>query len=151
MQTAQNEARLALLSLLEDQMRDRAALESTSASLQESERMFALFLRHSPVHVFIKEVSATESRVLRASDSFQQMLGISGADMVGKTMMELFPPELAAQITADDRAVTSHGDEITLEEELNGRSYSTIKFPIAMAGRTLLAGYTCLLYTSRCV
>ena len=140
MQTAQNEARLALLSLLEDQIRDRAALESASASLQESERMFALFLRHSPVHVFIKEVSATESRVLRASDSFQKMLGIPGADMVGKTMMELLPPELAAKITADDRAVTSNGEEIMLEEELNGRSYTTIKFPIVMAGKTLLAG-----------
>ena len=142
MQTAANGARLALLSLLEDQMRDRAALESASASLQESERMFALFLRHSPVHVFIKEVSATESRVLRASDSFQQMLGISGADMVGKTMMELFPPDLAAKITADDRALISTDEPLTLEEELNGRSFTTIKFPIAMAGRTLLAGYT---------
>ena len=109
---------------------------------QESEKIFATFLRLTPVYVYIKEVSSTESRVLRASDNFQQMIGISGADMVGKTMAELFPPELAAKISADDWSVVSKGEAVTLEEELNGRSYTTIKFPIALEGRSLLAGYT---------
>jgi hypothetical protein len=80
--------------------------------------------------------------VLRASDNFEQMVGIRGSDMVGKTMSELFPPELAAKISADDWAVVSKGETVSLEEELNGRSYTTIKFPIALAGRSLLAGYT---------
>ena len=122
----------------------RTALERRHAqdTQQESEKMFALFFRQTPVYVYIKEVSSTESRVLRASDNFQQMIGISGADMAGKTMAELFPPELAAKISADDWAVTSKGEAVTLEEELNGRSYTTIKFPIAMGGRNLLAGYT---------
>jgi hypothetical protein len=70
------------------------------------------------------------------------MVGIRGSDMVGKTMSELFPPELAAKISADDWAVVSKGETVSLEEELNGRSYTTIKFPIALAGRSLLAGYT---------
>ena len=109
---------------------------------QESEKIFATLLRLTPVYVYIKEVSSTESRVLRASDNFQQMIGISGADMVGKTMAELFAPELAAKISADDWSVVSKGEAVTLEEELNGRSYTTIKFPIALEGRSLLAGYT---------
>jgi len=109
---------------------------------QESEKIFATFLRLTPVYVYIKEVSSTESRVLRASDNFQQMIGIPGADMVGKTMTELFAPELAAKINADDWSVVSKGEAVTLEEELNGRSYTTIKFPIALEGRSLLAGYT---------
>jgi PAS domain S-box-containing protein len=99
-------------------------------------------LRLTPVYVYIKEVSSTESRVLRASDNFQQMIGIPGADMVGKTMTELFAPEFAAKISADDWSVVSKGEAVTLEEELNGRSYTTIKFPIALEGRSLLAGYT---------
>lgn len=110
--------------------------------LNESEELLSLFLNHTPVHTFIKEVNSTESRVLRASDSFQQMIGMTGQDMVGKTMAELFSPELAAKIAADDWAVVSRGQAVTLDEELNGRSYTTVKFPIASAGRTMLAGFT---------
>jgi PAS domain S-box-containing protein len=111
-------------------------------ALQESENLFSLLMHQTPVYLFIKEVTSNESRVLRASDNFEQMVGIRGSDMVGKTMAELFPPELAAKISADDWAVVSKGEVVSLEEELNGRSYTTIKFPIALAGRSLLAGYT---------
>jgi PAS domain S-box-containing protein len=115
---------------------------SMEDALQESEGLFALILHQTPVYLFIKEVTPTESRVLRASDNFEQMVGISGSDMKGKTMAELFPPEMAAKISADDWSVVSKGEAVTLEEGLNGRSYTTIKFPIAVAGRSLLAGYT---------
>jgi two-component system sensor histidine kinase/response regulator len=122
--------------------RELAERKQAEAALRENETIFALFLRYTPFHAYIKEVTATESRVLRASDSFQQMIGIPGGDMAGKTMAELFSPEFAAKITADDRAVISKGEAVTLDEELNGRRYTTIKFPIALTGRTLLAGYT---------
>jgi PAS domain S-box-containing protein len=121
--------------------RDAERLQIAGA-LQESEAMFSLLLRQTPIYVFIKEVSASESRVLRVSDNFIKMVGIASADMIGKTMEELFPPEVAAKFTADDWAVVSKGEVLTLEETLNGRTYSTIKFPIVEAGRSLLAGYT---------
>ncbi len=110
--------------------------------LRETNEMFSRFMEHSPIHVYIKEVTPSESRVLQASDNFRDMIGLSGADMVGKTMKELFPPEFAAKITADDWAVASAGEILKLDEELNGRSYSTIKFPILVGERVLLAGYT---------
>ena len=49
---------------------------------------------------------------------------------------------LIAGKLADDLAVIGKGEAVTVDEELNGRSYTTIKFPIALAGRSLLAGYT---------
>jgi PAS domain S-box-containing protein len=104
--------------------------------------LLALFMRHSPIYTYIKEVTPTESRVLQASDNFQQMIGIPGPDMLGKTMAELFPPEFAAKITADDWAVVSNGKVLKLDEDLNGRHYITIKFPIVQGGKNLLAGYT---------
>ena len=45
-------------------------------------------------------------------------------------------------MTADDWAVVSNAVVLRVDEEFNGRNYSTIKFPITQAGRTLLAGYT---------
>jgi PAS domain S-box-containing protein len=110
--------------------------------LRGSQELLSLYLRHSPIYTFIKSVTPTESRVLHASDSLQQLTGILARDMVGKTMAELFPAELAVKMTADDWAVVSTGEVLTLDEDLDGRNYTTVKFPIIQGGRTLLAGYT---------
>jgi len=117
-------------------------LKRAEEALRASNELFSLYMRHSPIYTYIKEVTPTQSIVLQASDNFGQMIGIPGGEMIGKTMSELFPPELAAKITADDWAVVSGGDVLRLDEELNGRSYNTIKFPIVLGDKTLLAGYT---------
>jgi two-component system cell cycle sensor histidine kinase/response regulator CckA len=118
------------------------AQKQTDGALRESEELLSLFLRHSPIFAYIKEVTSSRSVVLHASDNYDQMIGISGRDMVGKSMTDLFPAELAAKITADDWDVVSKGEMLRLDEDLNGRSYTSIKFPIVQGGRTLLAGYT---------
>ena len=136
---AQDESGEQVLHIAVTDINERKTAED---ALSRSEELVTLFLKHTPVHTFFKEVTSTESRVLRASDSFQQMIGMTAKDMEGKTMAQLFPPELAAKITADDWVVVSRGEVVTLEEELNGRHYTTIKFPIASSGRALLAGFT---------
>ncbi len=110
--------------------------------IRASRELLARFIHHSPIYAFIKDVSPKESRVLFASENYDRMTGVPGSQMAGKTMEELFPPEFAAKITADDQEVVARGRVLTLDEELGGRAYTTIKFPIPMAGRTLLAGYT---------
>jgi len=111
-------------------------------ALRDSDELFSLYVRRSPICTYIKTVTPKESRVLHANDSFQQMIGFSGSEMLGKTMAELFPAEFAAQITADDWAVVASGQVLEVDEDLNGRNYATIKFPIVQGDRTLLAGYT---------
>ncbi len=110
--------------------------------IRENNELFSLFMRYSPIYCFIKEVNQGRSLVLQASDNYQDMIGIPGSKMKGKTMDELFDPDFAAKMTADDWSVISEGRVLKLEEELNGRYYDTIKFPIKMGNRTLLAGYT---------
>lgn len=110
-------------------------------SLEEVDAIFSLFLRYSPSYVFIKEVTETESRVLKVSDNFGQMVGIPVEEMVGKTMAEIFPADFAAKVTADDWEAINRGNVLHLEESLNGRDYSTTKFPICLGERKLLAGY----------
>lgn len=99
-------------------------------------------MRYSPIYAFIKEVTPEESRVLMASDNYLDMVGISGRDMIGKNMYELFPDELAASMTADDQEVVANEKTLRIKEELNGKRYDTYKFPIRIGTRTLLAGYT---------
>ncbi len=112
-------------------------------SLKDANELFRLFMKHSPIYSFIKEVSATESRVLQASDNYQDMIGISSQDMIGKTMHQLFPAEFADKITADDQRTVLLNEVQRLEEHLHNGTYITYKFPIERAdGTRLLAGYT---------
>ncbi|MBF0502469.1 MAG: PAS domain S-box protein [Candidatus Riflebacteria bacterium] len=116
--------------------------DQAEQALRQANEMFALFMHYSPIYVYIKEVTAIESRVIQASENFSQMIGLRGSQIAGKTMEELFPAEFAAKISADDWAVVSRGEMVELDEELNGKYYTTMKFPIVQGGRTLLAGYT---------
>ena len=123
-------------------IRDISERKRTEELLHKSQELFSLFMCHSPIYAYIKEVTPTESRVIQASENFQQMIGISALEMKGKSMSELFPSELAEKISADDRVVVRNGGVLKLDEHFNGRDYSTIKFPIVQGDRTLLAGYT---------
>lgn len=111
-------------------------------ALEDTKEILSEFVLHSPIYTFIKDVAPTESRVVIASDNYKDMVGISGRDMTGRTMDELFPPEFARKITEDDWMVASKGELLQLDEELNGRSYTTIKFPIRKGDKVFLAGYT---------
>jgi PAS domain S-box-containing protein len=128
-------SREALLNILEDQ-------NKVQVSLYESNELLSTFIRNSPIFAFIKEVREGESRVLKASENFIEMIGIPGSMMEGKNMYELFPKELAGKITDDDWKVASTGVIFREDEQLNGRTYSTIKFPIKLGNKILLAGYT---------
>ncbi len=122
--------------------REETSRQKVENVLREANDMFSLFMRHSPVYVYIKEVTPTVSRVLQASDNFKEMIGIPGSKMIGMTMAELFPAEFAAKMTSADWAVVSKGEVLKVDEELKGRSFTTIKFPLVLGDKTLLAGFT---------
>ncbi len=125
--------------------------KKVESALKESNELFSLFMKHAPIYAFIKEVTPETSRVLKASESFIDMIGISGSAMTGKTMEELFPAEFAKKISKDDWDVVSEGLVIKLDEDLNGRNYTTIKFPIFQGGRNLLAGFTIDITDRKCI
>jgi PAS domain S-box-containing protein len=110
--------------------------------LMESRELLSLYIIHSPIYSYIKEVTSTVSCVLKASENFQDMIGIPGSEMVGKNMYELFPAELAAKISSDDWTIVSEGKMLEMEEDLNGRAYYSVKYPIFQGGKNLLAGYS---------
>jgi PAS domain S-box-containing protein len=112
----------------------------TAEALRESEEIFKKFMELSPIYVFFKN---DQIRSLRLSKNFETMLGKPMEELLGKTMDELFPSDFAKKMIADDLMVLKSGKTFETEEELNGRQYRTIKFPIYYEGAPkYLAGYT---------
>ena len=110
--------------------------------IREANEIFSLFLRYSPAHVYIKEMIEGESRIVQVSDNYAASLNKSSEELIGKNMAELFPPDFAAQTTRDDQEVARNGVLLQTEDVIDGKTYSTIKFPIVQGGKSLVAGYS---------
>jgi PAS domain S-box-containing protein len=123
--------------------RDITDHKRAEQSLQETTELFTLFMQYSPVYTFIKEIDGDQSRVVEISDNFVEMVGRPSIELRGRTMYELFPAEFAEKITRDDIAIVQGGKAVQLDEDLGGKQYTTIKFPISREGKNnLIAGFT---------
>jgi len=109
-------------------------------ALKESQDIFNHFMENSPYYVFFKD---KEIRALRLSANYEKMLGKPISEILGKTMDELFPSDLAKKMIEDDKRILNKRETVVVEEEFNGRHYTTIKFPIIVEDvPRYLAGFT---------
>lgn len=121
-------------------IQDITERKNTENELRKIEAIFNLFMEHSPVYVFFKDENI---RPVKLSRNFEKMIGMPIDQILGKNMYELFHSEFAKKIVEDDRRVIDKGVPLELEEELNGRWYKTMKFPIFQEGLApMLAGFT---------
>ena len=112
----------------------------TEEALRESESIFASFMEYSPVYIFFKD---KEIRSIRLSKNYEQMLGMPISQILGKSMDELFPSDLAKSMVEDDLRILNEGQRVDVVEEFGGRVYETTKFPIFKNGKpNMLAGFT---------
>jgi PAS domain S-box-containing protein len=109
-------------------------------AIKESEEIFRNFMEYSPVYVFFKDENI---RSLKLSKNYEQMLGKPINELLGKTMDDLFPSDMARSMIEDDKNILREGKLVVVDEELNGRFYTTIKYPIQIDKKTrYLAGFT---------
>lgn len=123
-------------------VRVQSEKEATEKALKESEELMSQYMKNSPIYTFIKEVTPTDIKVLKASANYPEMIGSKGENIEGKTMKDLFPADFAAKIEADDRSVMESGKVLKIDEDFDGKNYTTIKFPVVIGKKRFLAGYT---------
>ncbi|MDP3682531.1 MAG: PAS domain S-box protein, partial [Ignavibacteria bacterium] len=108
--------------------------------LKESEAIFNAFMENSPIYVFFKD---KDIRSKQLSRNYEQMLGKPLDQLINKSMHDLFPSELSQSMIKDDQRILREGNTVVVDEELNGRFFTTIKFPILMNEKPeYLAGFT---------
>ncbi len=111
--------------------------EERAEALRESEERFSLFLRYCPILVFLKD---EDNRAIALSRNFEEFLKSPVSDILGKTSEEIFPPDTARRIREDDEEVLRSGKLKELEEEFEGQTYITCKFPLFRTDKPPLLG-----------
>lgn len=104
-----NEARRALLNVIEDHKRAEEALAAERALLRT-------LVDHLPIAVYTKD---TAGRKTLSNPTDVSYIGMnSEADVLGKTDFDLYPPDLAESFYADDMHVIASGQPILNREEV---------------------------------
>jgi len=89
--------------------------------LRETQEIFSQIMEHSPFYVFVKDDGI---RSIRLSRNYEKMLGRPIPDLLGKTVDDLFPSDLAKSMKADDLKILNEGKQIEVEEDLYDRQIS---------------------------
>ncbi|HOD40395.1 MAG TPA: ATP-binding protein [Candidatus Wallbacteria bacterium] len=114
--------------------------EKTVDSLKEQQEIFDLLMEFSPIYVFFKD---DKVRTLKLSRNYEKMLGMPISNAIGKTMDDLFPSDFAKKMIQDDLKILNDEVPAELVEELGGRTYVTLKFPIKRPDKPkFMAGFT---------
>jgi PAS domain S-box-containing protein len=103
---------------------------------------FEAFMANSPTFAYMKDA---EGRYLYVNRRVQEAFGRSAEGWIGRTDLEIFPPQAAAQYRGHDQRVLAGGAAMEFSEHavvLQGaRSFLSFKFPIEdRRGRPILAG-----------
>ncbi len=120
--------------------RDITDRRQAEAELKRFNRIINLFLEKSPIYIFFKD---RDIRAILLSRNYESLLGMPLDEILGKSMDEIFPSDLAKNMIADDKRILAEGKPLEVFEELNQRYYRTLKFPIFEDGwPEYLAGFT---------
>jgi PAS domain S-box-containing protein len=95
---------------------DVSERRQTEEQLRQTEALLSGVIENATSVVFAKDL---QGRYTLVNKRFQTLWGIPKEQLVGKTAVELFPPTLAADIAASDRAALESGEPIETEEVID--------------------------------
>ena len=86
--------------------------------MREQQQRFARFMQHLPGLAWIKD---TQGRYVYVNDAAEKAFRTPRADLYGKTDDEVFPPEVAARFSQNDRQAVASGAGIQVVEDAGTR------------------------------
>ena len=123
---------LEVLRTASDQIGHFFARKHAEAQVRMNEARLRMILENTPAVVSLKDSAGRHVLVNR---SFETMLGVSCAEVVGRTAEEVFSPTLAAAMRETDELVVSSGKSLEIEEGAvmaDGEQHTllSLKFPL---------------------
>lgn len=120
-----------LIQNMEDEYVQMLELLVISQAHQLTEDRFFTLVNNLPQKIIVKDINSV---YVISNNSYAKDLGISAADIAGKTDFDFFPPELASRYQADDKRVMAKKTVDTFEEpyQVDGRDFwiQTTKAPM---------------------
>lgn len=112
-------------------MLDITKEKQTEVALQKNEERLQAIIDHSPAFVFVKD---PQGRYLMVNRQWESRFSLSRADVLGKTIHEVFSKETANALQANDRRVHETQAPLEFEEviphEDGPHTYLSVKFPV---------------------
>ncbi len=109
---------------------DRQAADHLAA-LAESEARLQSILDNTPAVVTVKDEHSAYTLVNRR---FEELFGVDRNQIIGQSVGDLFPQDVADALTAHDQAVLKSGSAMAFEEQVphDGQmhTYLSVKFPL---------------------
>jgi PAS domain S-box-containing protein len=109
-------------------------LATSEDALRQSEARLQAILDNAQTMIYLKD---TQGRHLLMNRRLQELLGLSQAEVVGKTVHELFPQAIADMLWQNDQKVLEARESLefeeTLEQEDGIHTYLSVKFPLLNA------------------
>lgn len=120
-------------------------------ALRESEARFTTFMNNSSVVAFMRDA---DGRYVYINRAFENYVGKRSGEVLGKTAFDIWPTEIAEQLTGTDERVLAVGRAMELYErtELPGRGtkeWLAIKFPFLDRRGNMLVGCVSIDVTER--
>jgi PAS domain S-box-containing protein len=124
-------------------VQDITAQKQAETKVRESEERFQAFMNHSPTVAFLKN---EKGQYVYVNQLWEEKLHLSSTDCLGKTDLQLFPPDVARIFKEHDQeALTTREvletEETTLDETGKVRYWWVMKFPVyGKEGQLMLGG-----------
>jgi PAS domain S-box-containing protein len=123
-------------------VRDVSDREQAEMALRESEARFQAFMNHSPASAWITDA---EGRMVYLSQTYLRMFQIPCEDVIGKSLFDLYPTEIAEQFISSIRTVAKTNqvlEVIELAPQPDGilGEFLVYKFPIPGLSEQCLVG-----------
>ena len=106
-------------------------IHEKNLALIESQKLLKSILDHSPAVIFIKDLNG---RYILVNECYEKLFHIKQADVIGKTLADIFDSETAKKLCENDLNVIANAKPCIVEETVPDkrgvRHYLSLKFPL---------------------
>jgi PAS domain S-box-containing protein len=119
------------------------AQKVTQTALKTTEEFLSKLLDNAPAPIY---VTTAAGKIRLVNKAWRELVGLESDQVVGRSVGQIYPPQIAAQYLENNRQVLEHQAVLTVQEFVDvaeGRRYfQSVKFPVLdpVEGELAIAG-----------